>query len=78
MSARKGINYELFVRQLANVCYENSRKVVLVKESYKDKPSLDMSCIIEYDYFDELNFQFDLDEDLENTYYESLKNVVKI
>ncbi len=69
---RKDITCEFFVRKIASICYENKKKILLVKENFKDKLTLDIPCIIEYEYFDELNCKFDIGENLKNTYGEFL------
>ncbi|EGO7770277.1 hypothetical protein JWS91_002680 [Enterococcus faecalis] len=70
---RKDINCESFIRRIANVCYENKKKVLFVKENSKDKITSEAPHVIEYEYFDELNCQSDMGVNLENTCHESLK-----
>ncbi|WP_242384808.1 hypothetical protein [Enterococcus faecalis] len=68
-----GINCDSFVRRVLSICYENSKKVLLVKATSKNKLLLNTSSIREYEYFDELELPYNGSEELVNEYYE-LKN----
>lgn len=68
-----GINYDSFVRRALSIFYENSKKVLLVKATSKNKLLLNTSSIREYEYFDELELPYNGSEELVNEYYE-LKN----